>query len=182
MTSDDMTRLPGRDDVLGSESGERRPLLDRVPSPWRMLAGAVVVVAALVQLGPDLVSSGDAHAPPGSPTASGSIAPSRFAPRAPLVGAPLPVRGDLAADEEFLSAVMNRVKAAHPDADRVLFAATQPGGGRVAMVGRDREEPGHIQALDVYALRVPAGGSVATGTVSVIGRGLIESTSRRVRP
>ncbi len=68
------------------------------------------------------------------------------------------------------------MRTEHADADRVLFAGRVAGGARVAFIGRDRDEESGVRALDVYALRIPPGGSVQGGTVTVLGRGLIEST------
>ena len=87
-----------------------------------------------------------------------------------------PVRGDLAGDAGFVAAVLRRVRTEHADADRVLFAGRLAGGARVAFVARDRDEASAVRALDVYALRIPPGGSVQDGEVTVLGRGLIEST------
>jgi hypothetical protein len=86
------------------------------------------------------------------------------------------VRGDLAGDRGFVAAVLRRVRAEHADAERVLFAARVAGGARVALIGRDRDEDPGVRSLDVYALRIPPGGAVQDGTVTLIGRGLIEST------
>ena len=89
--------------------------------------------------------------------------------------ADLPVGGDLADDTEFVDAALRRVRAGFPAADRVLYAGSLPGGGRVAFVGRDRDESEGIRALDVYALRVRPGASVEVAEVTVVGRGLIEA-------
>jgi hypothetical protein len=144
-------------------------MLARVPGVWRLVAGAAgvaLVAAAAVVVGPGLVSNPD----PGRPAA-------RPAATAPPVAADAPVRGDLASDLAFLRQVLGTVRAQHPDADRVLYAASLPDGGRVAFVGRDRVEPPGTRALDVYAIRVLPGEPVRSGTVTVVGRGLVESTA-----
>ena len=166
------------DDVLGShrDDNDGGPL-GRLPRHWRVAAVVVLVVAAAALVGPDLVSSpGAENAARGdrreSPPPARSPQPGPSRPPA----ADLRVRGDLADDPVFVDAALRRVLAGHPDVDRVLYAGTLPDGGRVAFVGRDRDDAEGVRALDVYALTVPPGASLEAAEISVIGRGLIEST------
>lgn len=168
------------DDVLGSSHDDDDPAASAgMPRPWRVLIVLALALAAAALLGPDLLSSPGAD-DAGQPGDRRQSSPPPRAPQpeppGPLAADP-PVRGDLAGDRAFVDAALRRVRAGHPDADRVLFAATLPDGGRVAFVGRDRDEPEGIRALDVYALKVPAGAPVEAGEITVVGRGLIESTS-----
>ena len=162
-----------RGEVIGSGSDDESPgRLQRLPRRWRFLGAAAAAVTGVVWLGPGLLSDpqNGAAARPG---------PSRStAPTAPAVppAADRPVGGDLAADAGFVAAVLRRVRTEHADADRVLFAGRLAGGARVAFVGRDRDDGSAVRALDVYALRIPPGRSVRDGAVTVVGRGLIEST------
>jgi len=155
--------------VLGSPLDEAGPgLLSRLPVWWRAVGVAALLgLAAVVGLDP---FSDDAGI---DPDAAASVSPTPR-PAAPAVFSP--VGGDLADDASFLTAVLRRVRSDHPEADRVLYAGTLPGGGWVAYVGRDRDEPEGIRALDVFALRVARGHTVETGTITLIGRGLIESS------
>jgi len=168
------------EDVLGSSRDDNEPgQRARLPRRWRVLLVVAVVLAAGALLGPDLLSSPGVDDADEAGDRRASSPPSR-APQ-PVVPGPLaedlPVRGDLADDQSFVDAALRRVRAGHPDADRVLYAATLPDGGRVAFVGRDRDEPEGIRALDVYALKVPPGAPIEAGEITVIGRGLIETTS-----
>jgi len=160
----------GRGDVLGSHRDDVAPgRLSRLPARWRA-AGVAAMLGLAAVVGPDLLSD-DAGVDPNAAGAA-SAAPAR--PTAPAGF--WPVGGDLADDASFLTAVLRRVRSDHPEADRVLYAGTLPGGGWVAYVGRDRDEPEGIRALDVYALRVARGDTVETGKITLIGRGLIESS------
>jgi len=164
---------PAPPEVLGSGPDDTPPgLLARVPRPWRVALGVVAAGALALTVGPGLVSND-----PVSGETPAAAAPSADA-REPVGPPPetWPVRGNLAGDRAYLRAVLARVKRDHPDAQRVLYAATLPDGGSVAFVGRDRDEAAGTFALDVYAIRVPPGSRVSSGTVSVVGRGLIEST------
>ena len=159
----------GAEDVLGSARDDGPGALARLPRSWRLLGiAALVGLAALV--GPGLLG----------PDSDGRPSPAQTSPDWPPIphtALPPPVvSGDLAGDTGFVSAVLLRVRTVHADADRVLFAGRLAGGARVAFVGRDRDEASGVRALDVYALRIPPGGAVQDGTVTLLGRGLIEST------
>jgi hypothetical protein len=164
--------VPLADDVLGSGRDDRPGALARVPGIWRLL-GIAALVGLAVLVGPGLKGpAGDGR--PGSARTSPNEAPTRLdAAPSPVV---LPVRGDLAGDTGLVAAVLRRVRTEHADATRVLFVGRLPSGTRVAFVGRDRDDGPAVRALDVYALRIPPGGSVQDGAVTVLGRGLIEST------
>lgn len=167
------------DDVLGSSRDDDPGPLAGLRRPWRVLLVLALVLAAAALLGPDLLSSPGAD-DAGQPGDRRQSSPPARAPQPPAPGPlaeDLPVRGDLADDQRFVDAALRRVRAGHPGVDRVLYAATLPDGGRVAFVGRDRDEPEGIRALDVYALKVPPGASIEAGEITVVGRGLIESTS-----
>jgi hypothetical protein len=155
--------------VLGSDRDDAAPgVLSRLGAPWRVAAAAALVGLA-AWLGPDLLSATDPEV---------AHRATRSTPDTPSGAAvPLPVRGDLAGDATFVTAALRRVRSDYSDADRVLFAGRLPNGGRVAFVGRDRDEPAGVRALDVYALRVPPGADVEAGEVTVVGRGLMESTT-----
>ncbi len=165
-------------DVLGSSVDDDARLWDRLPRGWRTLTVLMLVLAGVAVAGPDPLSSrGEPAAAPERLRESSS--PPRSLPQRGLTEprvVDLPVRGDLAGDASFVTAALRRVRHDHPEADRVLYANTLPGGGRVAVVGRDRDEPDGIRALDVYALRVARGDGVAAGQITLVGRGLIEST------
>ena len=165
------------DDVLGSKRDDDPGWLARLPRGWRAVAVVALVLAVAALFGPDLLSSpGAENAAPTSDRRE-STPPARAPqPEAGPLASDLPVRGDLAGDRAFVDAALRRVLAGHPDADRVLYAGTLPDGGRVAFVGRDRDDAEGVRALDVYALTVPPGGSFEAAEISVIGRGLIEST------
>jgi len=165
---DDTGRGPG--DVLGSPRDEAAPgLLSRLPLWWRAVGVAALLGLAAV-VGPDLFSDDAAV----DPDAAASVSPT---PTRPAAAARFwPVGGDLADDASFLTAVLRRVRTDHPEADRVLYAGSLHGGGWVAYVGRDRDEPEGIRALDVFALRAARGDTVETGKITLIGRGLIESS------
>ena len=167
MTTDHSEPSPGAQDVLGSPHDDGPGALSRLPRIWRLLGIAVLVgLAALVVQGP-----------PGTDSNPSPAQTSRHGPPIPHTAVPPPaVRGDLAGDRGFIAAVLRRVRSEHAGADRVLFAGRLPGGARVAFVGRDRDEESGVRALDVYALRIPPGGSVQGGAVTVLGRGLIESS------
>ena len=161
----------GDEDVLGSPRDDALGMLGRVPRIWQLL-GIAALVGLAVLVGPDLLGPdsdgrpGPATSPGGTPTRHNAV---------PLPEA-WPVGGDLAGDTGFVAAVLRRVRTVHADADRVLFAGRLAGGTRVAFVGRDRDEESGVRTLDVYALRIPPGGSVQDATVTLLGRGLIEST------
>jgi hypothetical protein len=167
VTSDPDPPSGGEGDVLGSPHDDGPGALSRLPRIWRLLGIAGLVgLAALVVQGPR-----------GTDSAPGPAQTSPNRPPIPRTAAPPPeVRGDLAGDTGFVAAVLRRVRTEHVDADRVLFAGRLPGGARVAFVGRDRDEESGVRALDVYALRIPPGGSVQGSAVTVLGRGLIESS------
>lgn len=169
MTGDHGGPGVGADDVLGSGRDDAPRLFSRLPRIWRILGiAALVGLAALVVQGP----LGPESAGPPSPAQT-----SLDEPPIPQTAVPPPVvRGNLAGDRGFVAAVLRRVRTVHADADRVLFAGRVAGGARVAFIGRDRDEETGVRALDVYALRIPPGGSVQDGTVTLLGRGLIEST------
>ena len=170
MTPDDVLGSP-RDDTDGGP-------LRRLPRPWRVAAVVVLIVAAAAVVGPDLVASPgpeNAASPGDRRESSPPVRPPQSQPSQPSA-ADLTVRGDLADDLVFVDAALRRVLAGHPDADRVLYAGTLPDGGRVAFVGRDRDDAEGVRALDVYALTVPPGASLEAAEITVIGRGLIEST------
>lgn len=161
-------------EVIGSGRDDESPgPLPWLPRRWRILGAVAVAAAVAAWLGPGLLSDPQGGAAPRS-AASRTTASAR--PPAPL--APdRPVRGDLAGDAGFVAAVLRRVRTDHADVDRVLFAGRLPGGARVAFVGRDRDEASGVRALDIYALRIPPGAAVEDGAVTVVGRGLIESTA-----
>ena len=159
---------PGAEDVLGSACDDGSGMLARLPRTWRLLGiAALIGLAAL--MGPGLLAS-DSDRRPSPPQKTLARPPiPHTAPRPPVVS------GDLAGDTGFVAAVLRRVRTEHSDADRVLFAGRVAGGARLAFIGRDRDEESGVRALDVYALRIPRGGSVQDGSVTVLGRGLIES-------
>jgi hypothetical protein len=167
------------DDVLGSSCDDAGPRpWDRLPRARRTLTAVLLVLAGATVSGSDLLSSRGERAAP--ETVRESSAPARSPQRAATEpqAVDLPVLGDLAGDASFVTAALRRVRHDHPEADRVLYANTLSGGGRVAFVGRDRDEPDGIRALDVYALRVARGEGVEAGQITLVGRGLIESASR----
>ena len=160
---------PGAEDVLGSARDDGSGMLARLPRTWRLLGiAALIGLAAL--MGPVLLGSDSDGRPSPAPKTLARPPIPHTAPRPPVVS------GDLAGDTGFVAAVLRRVRTEHSDADRVLFAGRVAGGARLAFIGRDRDEELGVRALDVYALRIPPGGSVQDGSVSVLGRGLIEST------
>ena len=161
--------VQGAEDVLGSGRDDEPRALARIPRIWRLLGiAALLGLAALVA--PGLLGR-DSDGRPGPAQASLDSPPiPHTSPPAPVVS------GDLAGDTGFVAAVLRRVRTEHADADRVLFAGRVAGGARVAFIGRDRDEESGLRALDVYALRIPPGGSVQGGTVTLLGRGLIESS------
>lgn len=162
----------GAEDVLGSPRDDGRGVLSRLPRIWRLL-GTAALVGVAVLVGPGLLGH-VRDGRPGAAQTSPDVAPTR--PDVVPFLADRPVSGDLAGDTGFVAAVLRRVRTEHADADRVLFAGRLPGGARVAFVGRDRDEESGVRALDVYALRIRPGGSVQDGAVTLVGRGLIEST------
>ena len=139
-------------------------------SVWvrRGLAGAVLVaLAALV--GPSLLSRGDEpERPRPRPTTSPQPTSEPTATEPPLSALRWRVRGDLAADARFTGAALTVVRAAYPEAAKVLYAGTLPDGSRIALVGTDDPDVAGLtfRTSNVQALHVPAGAEPAAGKVS----------------
>jgi hypothetical protein len=73
-------------------------------------------------------------------------------------------RGDLAGDEDFVAAAMDRVHDSRPGASRLYFAGRLPDGSRLVLVGTD--VMAGMVTTAVHVLRVAPGRSVRTATVT----------------
>lgn len=141
---------------------------------WRGGAGTALVVAAAL-FGPGLLASSDDPVP--SPNRAPSLPPLRpetIEPPTPRPAAPLDwsVRGDLAEDTPFLAAALARVKQQEVAAAKVLYAATLPDGGRLALVALARSDPVSDLGRGVHmrALHVPPGRQIADAAPAAMGR------------
>lgn len=161
------------DELSSGPDGPRGGRFSR--SPWLARGvGLLALAVGAVVLGPGLVSSSqrspraDGRGP--GPTATAS-APTPSPSRRPGVATVWRVRGNLAADRSFAQAAMARVGRERPGAGKVLYAATLPDGGRVAVLAVRPQDLGIDvgSALEVMSLHVPPRVPVEDGDVTQSG-------------
>jgi hypothetical protein len=142
-------------------------------SAWvRRVLAALVVVALGALTVTNLLGDGDQpERPPLRPTPSQEQSREITPTSQPLSALRWTVRGDLADDTHFTSAVLDVAREKQPAAEKVLYAATLPDRSRIAFVADGYDDvPGlGFQVAGVMALHVPAGSSPAAGHLSFAG-------------
>lgn len=111
---------------------------------------------ALLITRPDVSLGGD---PPPRP-----VQPSPEEMRNTLRGVDWPTRGDLAGDDRFLSAALDRIRQDRSEASRVYFAGRLSDGSRLVLAGSDVRRG--VVASSVHALLVPAGAPLSGARVT----------------
>ena len=158
-------------DELTSER-ERAP---RSPtgSAWVRRGLAALVVVALGGLTvANLLGDGDERdRPPTRPTTSQQPSPEITPTSQPLSALRWTVRGDLADDTAFTSAVLDVARAKDPGAEKVLYAATLPDRSRLAFVATGYDDAGGpgFRSAGVQALHVSAGASPSVTGLTFAG-------------
>lgn len=153
-------------DESGRERARRSPWLKRGLGLLALALGALV-------LGPRLVSSSE-HVPQPTGQALRPAAtdfPTQTAAQPPAVASLWRARGNLAGDRSFALAALGRIGRERPGPRKVLYAATLPDGGRVAILAVRPQNLGLDvgPAVEVMSLHVPPRVPVEAGEVTQSG-------------
>ena len=142
-------------------------------SAWvrRCLAALVAVAVGLLTVVNLLGDGDDPERPPLRPTPSQQQSIEVTPTSQPLSALRWTVRGDLADDAEFTSAVLDVVRQEGSRAETLLYAATLPDKSRLALLGEGYGDAAGLgfQTAGVTALHVPAGSLPAAGHLSFAG-------------
>jgi hypothetical protein len=136
------------------------PEREGVPRRVRQVLIALTAVAAVGLAVADVGLSGLL----GGDRPGGSTSHARDDGDNDLQGVDWPARGDLANDEDFVDAALDRIRTERSRVSRVYFAGHLPDGTVLVLAGSDVRRG--IVATAVHALHLPAGTAPAHGTLS----------------
>lgn len=127
----------------------------------RWLGAALLAVAALLLIRPDVSWPGDDQANESTDPTPRTPTPT---PSPSLAGIDWPARGNLVGDRDFVHRALGHVRAQGHEVSRLYFAGRLGDGSRLVLVGTDINRG--VVATAVRALYLPRGGAWAAARIS----------------